>query len=546
MIEFVIAFINGRLAALNFFEEVKGLAERLEKEVEDDEGTQIFPAIYCDNGNYDYIDDLTQWENGLAYHRLLSEFTEPGEGEAVTACDKIFRKTFEMRLVALVPKSIFDAQNDDKYIDQKIINNIENAIFASNEPDIVNTLKVDVVSIQTNSSDADRYSVFGEEHENVKFNIGFEYAYVAVNYTVVIEATQSCFQNFDCDGLTAPVFCQATVNDANNPASPILLGNGETYECVSGIADMTANFTVDDDTPTLGQLITFTDTTDEAPTQWLWDVGDGDTSTDPNPTHVYTDLGTHTVTLSASNIGKQGDTVIKVDFITVSVLPLNAGIELYLNDTFTTDANNLISQWNTDAGVDHATQATANRQPLLHDNYFGMKAVNFGRISSGCVMETPYELIPPYTIFAIGQAQELANDKFFMSAVGGNFQRLRFRDDGSGNFEGGYIRLDYALITPNALQGIIKKYGLKLVTVTCDVPSTANGLKLYIDGVFDVQANTNAVIATPQKTWIGGLNDTSNTNRGQDILATVMVHNAVLTCADLAAYNNFFIEKHGI
>lgn len=37
------------------------------------------------------------------------------------------------------------------------------------------------------------------------------------------------------------------------------------------------------------------------PTSWLWDFGDGETSTDQNPLHEYNDDGTFTVVLTATN-----------------------------------------------------------------------------------------------------------------------------------------------------------------------------------------------------------------------------------------------------
>jgi PKD repeat protein len=52
-------------------------------------------------------------------------------------------------------------------------------------------------------------------------------------------------------------------------------------------------------------------------TSWLWDFGDGGTSTQQNPTHVYMKNGYYTVTLKVT--GPQGsDTVKKVEFIRVS------------------------------------------------------------------------------------------------------------------------------------------------------------------------------------------------------------------------------------
>jgi hypothetical protein len=46
---------------------------------------------------------------------------------------------------------------------------------------------------------------------------------------------------------------------------------------------------------------TFTDTSDASPTKWLWDFGDGTTSTEKNPTHKYKSTGTYNVTLTVWN-----------------------------------------------------------------------------------------------------------------------------------------------------------------------------------------------------------------------------------------------------
>jgi PKD repeat protein len=65
-------------------------------------------------------------------------------------------------------------------------------------------------------------------------------------------------------------------------------------------------------------LVTFTDESTGVPTEWLWDFGDGSTSTLQNPTHEYdTAAGTYTVTLTVSNAGGE-DTETKTEYITIS------------------------------------------------------------------------------------------------------------------------------------------------------------------------------------------------------------------------------------
>jgi chitodextrinase len=50
-----------------------------------------------------------------------------------------------------------------------------------------------------------------------------------------------------------------------------------------------------------GRSVNFTDTSQHHPTSWLWNFGDGQTSTQENPAHTYGAAGSYTVTLTVSN-----------------------------------------------------------------------------------------------------------------------------------------------------------------------------------------------------------------------------------------------------
>ncbi|MCF8294807.1 MAG: choice-of-anchor D domain-containing protein [Bacteroidales bacterium] len=77
-----------------------------------------------------------------------------------------------------------------------------------------------------------------------------------------------------------------------------------------------ANFTSSDTTIVLGDTFQFTDLSTGNPTSWLWDFGDGTTSTTQNPTHVYQNAGIYSVSLLVSN-GSSSDTLIMNNYITV-------------------------------------------------------------------------------------------------------------------------------------------------------------------------------------------------------------------------------------
>lgn len=65
-----------------------------------------------------------------------------------------------------------------------------------------------------------------------------------------------------------------------------------------------------------GTTVQFYDTTGNEPTTWLWDFGDGvGNSTDQNPTYVYGEAGTYTVTLTATN---ECGTTVYQDTVTIA------------------------------------------------------------------------------------------------------------------------------------------------------------------------------------------------------------------------------------
>ena len=76
------------------------------------------------------------------------------------------------------------------------------------------------------------------------------------------------------------------------------------------------------DTLSCSGIINFTDLSSNGPTSWLWDFGDGTTSTLQNPTHAYSNGGNYTVTLTTSNIYGSDSHIIQ-DYINVIDLNLS-------------------------------------------------------------------------------------------------------------------------------------------------------------------------------------------------------------------------------
>jgi len=78
--------------------------------------------------------------------------------------------------------------------------------------------------------------------------------------------------------------------------------------------------------PTEGKAplnVKFTDTSKGTPTKWKWEFGDGATSTQQNPTHKYSKVGSYTVELTATN-AKGSNTLTKTNYINVVTKPVAA------------------------------------------------------------------------------------------------------------------------------------------------------------------------------------------------------------------------------
>jgi PKD repeat protein len=127
-----------------------------------------------------------------------------------------------------------------------------------------------------------------------------------------------------------------------------------------------ANFTADLTHGAAPLTVQFTDTSENSPTTWIWKFGDGGKSTDQNPTHVYTEVGTYTVSLTSKNSAGSNSTH-KNDYITISsvsapVASFNADTRsgtVPFNVRFTDTSSNTPTSWLWSFG-DGASSTEAN------------------------------------------------------------------------------------------------------------------------------------------------------------------------------------------
>ena len=112
----------------------------------------------------------------------------------------------------------------------------------------------------------------------------------------------------------------------------LYIGSSDGYLYAIGAestATVTADFTA---APTTGEMplaVQFIDQSAGVVLSWLWDFGDGSTSSAQNPTHTYSSSGNFTVSLTITGLGGS-DTEIKENYISVtrkaSTIELNISV----------------------------------------------------------------------------------------------------------------------------------------------------------------------------------------------------------------------------
>ncbi len=150
----------------------------------------------------------------------------------------------------------------------------------------------------------------------------FAYSTDDVNYYNLVTVASATEQVYSASlpAITGTVYIRVLDNQRDwggNSLDPVYVD--EMYiEYGSTPSAPTADFSGD---PTSGYApltVQFTDLSTGSPTSWSWDFGDGvGTSTVQNPSYTYNNVGTYTVSLTATN-SYGSDSETKVDYITVT------------------------------------------------------------------------------------------------------------------------------------------------------------------------------------------------------------------------------------
>ncbi len=200
-----------------------------------------------------------------------------------------------------------------------------------------------------------------------------------------------------------------------------------TWECTQPNSPPTANF-ASSVQETCSGLVSFTDQSINGATSWLWDFGDGNTSTIQNPTHTYQNEGTYTVTLTATN-GFGSDAASYNNLIVVDRPdgPNAAG-------DFRCDAGSLALSATGDGALRWFDQATGG-SPIGTGSSFNTPSISNSTTYyvEDAVLSANYSVGPSDNTFGGGGNFQGDQHLIFDAFVGFTLQTVKVYAEGAGN-----------------------------------------------------------------------------------------------------------------
>ncbi|MCB0401967.1 MAG: M4 family metallopeptidase [Flavobacteriales bacterium] len=205
-----------------------------------------------------------------------------------------------------------------------------------------------------------------------------------------------------------------------------------TWQCQLPNQAPTADFTADVDTTCTG-LVTFTDLSNNGPLSWQWNFGDGNSSSQQNPTHQYTANGLYTVDLTATNgIGPDTETKNNYIFVDMPAAPTTTGDIICENATASLSASGSGTlNWYAAAtggtiintGNTYVTPALSTTTTYYVQDVIAQPTANMGKPNNtgGGANFNNFQ----YLIFDVFKSMELVSVEVYSGAAGNRTIELR-------------------------------------------------------------------------------------------------------------------------
>ena len=189
-----------------------------------------------------------------------------------------------------------------------------------------------------------------------------------VSLTVTTDAGES-------DTIAIPGYI--TVNDGVNSSQKAPVARFTNSTPLTGTAPLT---------------VSFLDQSENSPETYLWNFGDGSTSSEKNPSHMYQSANTYTVTLTATNAAGS-NTTIKAGYVTATAAATGVPVASFttsqtvgtvpLSVTFTDTSTDDPTSWRWDFGDGSSTSTSVFPNPTYTYNSVGVYTATLSVSSDG-------------------------------------------------------------------------------------------------------------------------------------------------------------------
>lgn len=182
MIKDVITYLNTKITALHFFNEVLCLVERIEKE------GKIYPALY--NGGNEYVQINLDATGSKSYWRKNGDVTF-SQNASQTSIGIEYTSTIPLKLIGFLPK---DAAQNDQYFSDNICLAIISELTVNNSA-LKPMLKAKKASVSCTKYVTDAKSVAGDEYENIAFEPRYTHSYFSIDFELVFITNSQCYDS---------------------------------------------------------------------------------------------------------------------------------------------------------------------------------------------------------------------------------------------------------------------------------------------------------------------------------------------------------------
>ncbi|MDG6243371.1 MAG: PKD domain-containing protein [Methanolobus sp.] len=108
-----------------------------------------------------------------------------------------------------------------------------------------------------------------------------------------------------------------TLNATNTDGNGTIAKSSYITVAIAPVAVFSSNVT----SGAVPHSVNFIDVSANGPTSWFWDFGDGNNSTDQNPIHIYTSVGSYNVSLNATNVAGSNVST-QTNYILAAIAPV--------------------------------------------------------------------------------------------------------------------------------------------------------------------------------------------------------------------------------